>query len=366
MIVEPARKCGGKSFYGEFRFPPGGGGKLIRVCIGPYGRGVGKWSLKDARTEWNRIRSWSLETGRDPRELKKEEKEHLQQWGSGPTFSELVEDFLAWGATKQPKPMKPRTIRDYRNKLVNQMMPELGANTPVTQLSWDAKWKDGRTGRQVVLAAKKKITDRGKDSQSDKCFGILKSCFDYAVATGLMERNQNPAIPDRTTKAAPPAKSNPSLEWEQLPQFFEDLESNDANAALVVRLAVKVLVMTFLRVGSLTPARWEEINWKKNLWTIPADRMKTGKAHQVPLTEPLKDVLNRLHELNGVNDHVFFSPRGREYEHVHKDSLNAHIKKMGYGGLTTAHGFRHLALTAGQEVLKVELEIIQRQMAHSF
>ena len=85
-----------------------------------------------------------------------------------------------------------------------------------------------------------------------------------------------------------------------------------------------------------------------------------------PLTEPLKDVLNRLHELNGVNDHFFFSPRGREYEHVHKDSLNAHIKKMGYGGLTTAHGFRHLALTAGQEVLKVDHEIIQRQMAHSF
>ena len=97
VIVEPARKGGGKSFYGELRHPPGGGGKKVRVCIGPYGRGVGKWSLKDARTEWNRIRSWSLETGRDPRELKKEEKEHLQQWGSGPTFSELVEDFLAVG-----------------------------------------------------------------------------------------------------------------------------------------------------------------------------------------------------------------------------------------------------------------------------
>ena len=39
---------------------------------------------------------------------------------------------------------------------------------------------------------------------------------------------------------------------------------------------------------------------------------------------------------------------------------------MGYGGLTTAHKFRHLALTAGQEVLKVDHEIIQRQMAHSF
>ena len=65
-------------------------------------------------------------------------------------------------------------------------------------------------------------------------------------------------------------------------------------------------------------------------------------------------------------DYVFFSLRGREYQHIHRDSLNAHLKKMGYKGLTTAHGFRHLALTAGQEVLKVDHEIIQRQMAHSF
>ena len=76
--------------------------------------------------------------------------------------------------------------------------------------------------------------------------------------------------------------------------------------------------------------------------------METGKAHQVPLTEPVKEVLNRHYELNGVDENLLFSPRGREYEHLHKDSLNAHIKRMGYGGLTTAHGFRHLALTPGE------------------
>ena len=135
---------------------------------------------------------------------------------------------------------------------------------------------------------------------------------------------------------------------------------------MVILLAVKILVMTFLRVGSLTPAKWEEFDFKKEIWTIPADRMKTGKIHKVPLTEPIKDVLNRLHTFTGDTDYVFFSPRGREYQHVHRDSLNAHLKKMGYKGLTTAHGFRHLALTAGQEVLKVDHEIIQRQMAHSF
>ncbi|WP_156486881.1 hypothetical protein [Prochlorococcus sp. MIT 1303] len=56
----------------------------------------------------------------------------------------------------------------------------------------------------------------------------------------------------------------------------------------MVRLTLVVLVMTFLRVGSLPPPWGEVINWKKNLWTIPADRIKTDKAHQVPMTERLK------------------------------------------------------------------------------
>ena len=71
IVMEPARKGGGKSFYGYIYFPPGGGGKRVQVCIGRYGKGPGKWSLKQARDEWVRIRAWSLETGRDPRELKK-------------------------------------------------------------------------------------------------------------------------------------------------------------------------------------------------------------------------------------------------------------------------------------------------------
>ena len=94
--------------------------------------------------------------------------------------------------------------------------------------------------------------------------------------------------------------------------------------------------------------------------------MKIGKVHQVPLTSHLKEVLNELRQLNGGNEYVFSSPRGREYQPVHKYSLNAHIKQMGYKGLPTAHGFRHLALTAVQEVLGVDHEIIQRQMAHTF
>ena len=142
VVVYPRQRGGGKYFVGRMRHPPGAGAKQVEVQIGPYGKGVGKWSLKKAREEWDRIRTWSRDTGNDPRDLKKAKKEEVEKKSQGPTFQQLVDAYLAWGSTKQPNPMKPRTVQDYRNKLVNQMMPELGADTHLKEFSWDAKGKD--------------------------------------------------------------------------------------------------------------------------------------------------------------------------------------------------------------------------------
>ena len=90
LVVEPIGKGGGKSFMGVTRFPPRSpknGGKRVEVRIGPYGKGVGKWTLKQARDEWDRIRAWSKEHDRDHRELKKEEKATPVEVSQGPTLA---------------------------------------------------------------------------------------------------------------------------------------------------------------------------------------------------------------------------------------------------------------------------------------
>ncbi|QNJ20813.1 phage integrase [Synechococcus sp. A18-25c] len=71
-----------------------------------------------------------------------------------------------------------------------------------------------------------------------------------------------------------------------MPKFFEDLERNDPGAPVVTLLAVKFLVITYFFVYTLTPARCEEFNLKKDLWSIPAERMKIGSQHQITLTDP--------------------------------------------------------------------------------
>ena len=125
LVMEPISKGGGKSFMGRIRFPPGRTSSVVDVRIGVYGKGTGKWSLKEARDEWELIRhgvgrtTRTQETGRGSRKVLVHERE-------SPTLQQVWESFLFdWtGANAQGK-------KDYQNLLWNQVMPHFGAKTPV-------------------------------------------------------------------------------------------------------------------------------------------------------------------------------------------------------------------------------------------
>jgi integrase len=93
--------------------------------------------------------------------------------------------------------------------------------------------------------------------------------------------------------------------------------------------------------------------------------MKSGKEHVVPLTDPLKKLLESLRKIYGDAEFVFPSPRGRVDAHLNPYSINQHFIRMGYKSVLRAHGIRAIPLTAGQEVLGFSAEVIQRQMAHA-
>jgi integrase len=361
LVVEPIGKGGGKSFMGVMRFPPcspKNGGKRVEYRIGPYGKGVGKWSLKEARNEWERVRTWSRENNRDPRELKKDEQQIQVQDSSGPTFAEACKSYLSHSSSKASK-------KEYPNLLNHQVIPRLGGDTPVAHLSWDHKGTGGKNGRERVMEIfRSKVAD-GKAPQADKLLMVMRGVFDHAIDQGWMERNQNPALGTKGTNTKHKATPHPTLPWDQLPQFFDDLERNQANGTLVLCSAVKVVLMTFLRVGSLTPMRWEELDESKDLWVIPGTRMKTGHDHLVPLTDPLKEVLDSLRKVSGDEEFVFASPRSRSTPYLNPYSINQHFIRMGYKGVQTAHGLRRTALTAGQDVLGFPAELIQRQLSHA-
>ena len=250
VVVYPVKRGGGKYFVGRLRIPTSRTGKQVEIQIGPYGKGPGKWSLKQARDEWVRLRTWSQETGKDPRALRKEERAVVVEQQKTPTLERAAKEFL------EMSHLKATTLKDYRNMLFNQIIPKFGAETPIKNLAWDAKQPDGKTGRQAILDFKKEIEGRGSKVASEKMLGVMRGVFAYSIDQAWMNE-PNPAQSSRFSKAQHKPQPNPSLDWDQLPKFFDDLDRNDPNAALVILLALKILVMTFLRVGSLTPAKWE-------------------------------------------------------------------------------------------------------------
>ena len=141
---------------------------------------------------------------------------------------------------------------------------------------------------------------------------VLRMVFEHAIDQGWMERDQNPALGSRGTKGKHKPTPHPTLRWEQLPQFFAELEGNKANGSVVTICALKVAFMTFLRASSLSGMRWEEWDDSQDLWVIPGARMKNGDAHLIPMTDPLREVLQTLRQLGTCLLYTSPSPRDRQ------------------------------------------------------
>jgi len=103
----------------------------------------------------------------------------------------------------------------------------------------------------------------------------------------------------------------------------------------------------------------------RNLWLVPASRMKTWdegeKNHLVPLTDPIKDLLGQMEKVNGGTEFVFTSPRTK-VKHINPSSINNHFIDLGYKYDFVGHGIRTCVLTYGQKELGFDEKIIRLQL----
>jgi integrase len=131
---------------------------------------------------------------------------------------------------------------------------------------------------------------------------------------------------------------------------------------VLTSLAMKFLALTFVRTGELIGARWEEIDWGREEWHIPPERMKMKRPHAVPLSRQAIDILREIQHITGDKDHVFHSPRSKS-RHISNGAVLMALRRMGYQGRMTGHGFRTLASTILNEK-QYPPDVIERQLAH--
>ncbi|MCI5060201.1 MAG: site-specific integrase [Alphaproteobacteria bacterium] len=208
----------------------------------------------------------------------------------------------------------------------------------------------------------KNIEKRGAYEMTNRARQYVSQILRYGVAIGKAERDFTVDIAGALTKKR--IKHQAALSPHEIPEFLEALSQNEARLFPQTRLALKMLMLTFVRPIELASAEWKDFDLTNKLWIIPASKMKMNFDHVVPLSPQTIDIIEKLKYIHNGRKYLFIK-QSHINEHMSRDTLSKAIRSLGFQGRHSAHGFRALARTTIREKLEYDSEIIERQLAHA-
>ena len=315
--------------------------KLIekRLALGIYP----EISLKQARERRDEARRL-IHEGRDP-SLEKKKQKAMIETGRSHTFEAVARD---WYDNRKDQ-WKPRYAAEIIKRLEDDIFPQIGAY-PIKDIE-----------PPLLLQTIRSIEARGAHDLAKRQLQKCGEIFRYAISEGKAIRDPS----YRLAEALKPTKKThfAALDTSELPEFLKAIERNDARLYENTRNALKLIMLTFVRTSELINARWAEIDLEKREWIIPAERMKMGKAHVVPLSSQAIDILEKQSEISG-NSELVFPSSVKPQKSISNNTILGAIKRLGYRGRMTGHGFRALAMSTIKQELHYRHEVVDRQLAH--
>ena len=204
------------------------------------------------------------------------------------------------------------------------------------------------------------IEQRGVLETLRRIISRLNEIFRYAATEELIEFNPADNLGQRFSR---PKKQNmPALPPSELPRFLVALIN--ASIRLETRLLIEWQLLTWVRPGEAVRTRWSDIDIETGMWNIPSDFMKMKKPHKVPLSKEALRVLDSMKAISGHREWVFPSIKD-PLNHMHEQTANAAIIRMGLGGELVAHGMRSIARTAAEESGQFRTDVLEAALAHS-
>jgi integrase len=314
-------------------------GKQKTLALGQYPA----VTLREARRARD-VAKESLAKGIDPSSARKTDMRE-RRIAAGNTFEAVANE---WFET-----YKSRWVESYssrlRGRLDDDLLPALGKR-PIAEIE-----------PIELLDALRKIEQRDAIEMAKRVKQMAGGIFRYGVATGRCRRDPTADLKDALKPSKAP-KRRTALPGVEVAGFMQDLEKYDGD--IVTRLALKLIVLTFVRTAELRFARWsefEDLEGKNPLWRIPPERMKMRRPHLVPLAPQAVEVLRKLHKRTGESALLF--PANTKTGVMSENTLIFAIYRMGYHSRATVHGFRSTASTALNEA-QFNRDHIEMQLAH--
>ncbi len=325
---------GGKLWRLKYRF----GGKEKRLALGKYP----EVSLKEARERRDEARKL-LANDVDPGENRKQQRAAKAERAAN-SFEAVAREWIAkntptWAATHTSKIVR---------RLEMYVFPWLGGR-PITEIT-----------APELLAMARRIEGKGAIETAHRALQNCGQVFRYAVATGRAERDPTGDL----RGALQPVKSEHMAAVTEPRKVAELLRTLDGyQGTLIVRCALQLAPLVFVRPGELRSAEWKDIDLDAAEWRFTAS--KTGTAHIVPLSRQAVAILREAQTLTGEGRYVFPSARTSERP-MSDNAILAAMRRLGIAKEEmSGHGFRAMARTILDEVLGFRPDLIEHQLAHA-
>ena len=320
---------------------------ILRTMVGEKRKEIGLGgypdvSLAQARGKAREIKE-QIRKGIDPvAERKAKRSELIAQQALLVNFKMVAAEYI----TKKSKEFKTdKQTQKLSNHMKNYVYPFIG-NMVISDIS-----------RAHIVNLLEPIWET-KNETASRVRLHVERILDLAGVKGLRQ-GDNPArwkgnlehtFADRNKIA--PVKHLNALPVKDMAKFWQLLTDDTTQGSK----ALQFIILTACRSGEARGASWEEIDLAKKVWTIPAERMKGGKAHKVPLCATAIELLQSLPNQQGP---LFTNARGGAITDV---TISKTPKRLGYD--VTAHGFRATFRTWAQEFTSYADEVCELALAH--
>lgn len=325
----------GKKWW-RFRYKIDGKEKLLSLGVYPdVGLKAARLRRDDART--------LLADGVDPSQNRKAQKASKADSAAN-SFEVIAREWLEGQKSKVTPGQHEKTLA----RLQNDVFPWLGPK-PIGEIT-----------APDVLSVLRRIDQRGARYTAHRCRGQISQIMRYAIATGKAERDPCPDLKG----AIPTVRGENFASITDPSKVAELLRAMDAfTGTFVVKSALLLSPLVFVRPGELRKAEWEKFDFDKAEWRYLVSKTKTN--HLVPLAVQAVAILKELHALTGHGRYVF--PGRDPQKPMSEAAINAALRRMGYDTKTeiTGHGFRAMARTILHEELGIKPEVIEHQLAHN-
>lgn len=321
-------------------------GKSRDVGLGPAA-GAGAISLAKARDLADALRV-KVKSGIDP--LEERDRQTAEALAAaqaakvaGITFKAMAETHIA---ANKDSWRNAKHKQQWENTLATYAYPVIG-DLPVSEVA-----------TPHILKVLEPIW-RAKAETASRVRGRIETVLDSAKARGYRE-GENPArwrghlaqiLPARTKLSRGHHKA---LAYSAVPAFIAEIRAREALAAL----ALEFVILTAGRSGEVIGAKWGEVDLAKAVWTVPAERMKAGKEHRVPLSPRAVEILEQAKQFEG--DYVFAATRKKPLSSMAMAMLLRRMKQD-----VTVHGFRSAFRDWAAECTGYSHEVAEMALAHA-